>query len=130
VLTALRFAQMTPKIKTLHVVGWEGAGPWVAAARALAGDAVMRTAIDMNQFRFEMVKSTSDEMMLPGAIKFGGVPAFVALCAPHEVLAHNHAGTASGHLVKAAYDAAGAKAKITRSPTKMTEAEVVEWLLK
>jgi len=41
--------------------------------------------------------------------------AFLALCAPGEVLVHNHAGTASGKLSQAAYDAAGAKDKLTRS---------------
>ena len=47
----------------------------------LCGDAVSRTAIDMNQFRFESIKEVTDENLLPGAVKFGGVPAFLALCA-------------------------------------------------
>ena len=130
ILTATRFARSHPACKNLHIVGWEQAGPWVAAARALSGDTVGRTAIDMNQFRFENVRSTADEQMLPGAVKFGGMPTFLALCAPQEVLAHNHEGTASGHLVKAAYDAAGGKDKLKRSPAKMKDEEVVEWLLR
>jgi dienelactone hydrolase len=129
ILTAVRFAKARPNCKKLVVVGWEEAGPWVAAARALAGDSVARTAIDMNQFRFENLKSTADENMLPGAVKFGGLAAFLALCAPHEVLVHNHSGTGIGQLSKAAYDAAGAKDKLIRSP-KMKEADIVEWLLK
>jgi hypothetical protein len=84
----------------------------------------------MNKFRFENVKSTSDEMMLPGAVKFGDVAAFLALCAPHELLTYNHAGSGSGNLSKAAYDAAGAKDKLKRSPEKMKDSDVVDWLLR
>jgi hypothetical protein len=69
-------------------------------------------------------------MMLPGAVKYGGLPAFLALCAPGEVLVHNHKGTASGKLPKAAYDAAGAADKLTRSEAKLEPAKVVEWLVK
>ncbi len=77
-------------------------------AKALAGDAVAKTAADLNQFRFESIKETADPMMLPGAVKYGGLPAFLALCAPGEVFVHNHRGTASGRLPRAAYEAAGA----------------------
>ncbi len=129
-LTAIRFAHSHPKCKTLHVVGWGQAGVWAAAARALSGDVVSRTAIDMNQFRFDKITSTADPEMLPGAVKYGGSAMFLALCAPHEVFVHNHAGTSSGHLSNAAYAASGAKDKLKRSPEKAKDAEVVEWLLR
>ncbi|MCE9532077.1 MAG: hypothetical protein K8T89_13275 [Planctomycetes bacterium] len=129
ILTAIRFAKSHPNCKTLHLVGWEQVGVWAAAARALAGDNVARTSLDLNQFRFENIKSVDDEEMLPGIVKFGGVPALVALCAPHDLLVHNHKGTHTGELSKAAYDAAGAKDRIKRSPEKLKDAEVIEWLL-
>src|SRR5262249_4973735 len=116
------------KAKTIHLVGWEGAGPWVAAAQALCGDAVSRTAVDMNQFRFDRVTDVTDENLLPGALKYRGMAAFLELCAPGEVFAHNHAGTSSGQLSKAAYDAAGAKDALRRQPAKATPDEVVAWL--
>jgi hypothetical protein len=84
----------------------------------------------MNQFRFENVKTTNDEMMLPGAVKYGGLPSFLALCAPGEVLAHNHRGTSSGKASKAAYDAAGTPEKLVRSPERWEPAKVVEWMLR
>ena len=34
----------------------------------------------MNQFRFENIKDVADENLLPGAVKYGGVPAFLARC--------------------------------------------------
>src|SRR5262249_42637018 len=85
ILTAVAYAKGRERPKAVHLVGWERAGPWVVLARALCGDGVVaRTAADLNQFRFESVKTTNDEMMLPGALKYGGLPAFLALCAPGE----------------------------------------------
>lgn len=129
VLTLVAFGRSHLKLKQVHLVGWGEAGPWVILAKALAGDAVGRTAADLNQFRFESVKATDDPMMLPGAVKYGGLPAFLALCAPGAVLAHNHKGTASGELPRAAYAAAGAADKLTRANEKLPQEKVVKWLL-
>ena len=57
-----------------------------------------------------------DPMMLPGAVKYGGLPAFAALCAPGELFLHNHAGTSSGKITKAAYAASGAEGNLKRQP--------------
>jgi dienelactone hydrolase len=130
ILTLIAFGQSLLKAKRADLVGWGEAGPWVVLAKALAGDAVTRTAADLNQFRFEAVTATDDPMMLPGAVKYGGLPAFLALCAPGAVLVHNHKGTSSGKLSKAAYAAAGAADKLTRVDEKLPPEKVVEWLVK
>ncbi len=127
--TAVLFARDMVKAKTIHLVGWDGAGPWVVAARALCGDAVSKTVADLNQFRFENVTTTGDENMLPGALKMGGLPAMLALCAPHAVLAHNHQGTHTGDLPKAAYTAAGKADALTRKPEKATVDEITVYLI-
>jgi dienelactone hydrolase len=114
----------------VRLVGWGEMGVVAVLAKALAGDAVAKTAADLNQFRFENLKDAADPMMLPGAVKYGGLPAFLALCAPGELLAHNHKGTGTGRLAKAAYDAAGAADKLTRSEAKLDDLKVVEWLIK
>jgi dienelactone hydrolase len=115
--------------KDIRLVGWGGCGPVAVLAKAICGDAVTRLAADANQFRFESVKSLADPMMLPGAVKYGGLPAFLALCAPSPVLVHNHNGTASGQLAKAAYDAAGAGDKLDRSPEAWPAEKVAAWLV-
>jgi hypothetical protein len=69
-------------------------------------------------------------MMLPGAVKYGGLPAFLALCAPGEMLTHNHRGTGTGQLLKAAYDAANAADKLTREQGRLDDLKVVEWLVR
>ncbi|MCI0705848.1 MAG: hypothetical protein L0241_32710, partial [Planctomycetia bacterium] len=101
-LSLVGFGTVTLKAKVIHLVGWNEFGIVAILAKALAGDVVAKTAADLNQFRFENITDTADPMMLPGAVKYGGLPAFLALCAPGEVLAHNHKGTATGKLPKAA----------------------------
>jgi hypothetical protein len=128
ILTAVAFAR--GREKTVHLVGFDKAGPWVVLARALGGDAVSRTAADVDQFRFDKVASTSDEMLLPGALKYGGLPAFAALCAPGELYLHNHEATGIGEWAKAAYEAAGSKGRLERSPDKVAPEKVAAWLVR
>jgi dienelactone hydrolase len=128
ILTTVAFARDILKAKTIHLVGWKASGPWVTAARALCGDTVSRTAIDLNQFRFENVKDVTDENLLPGALKYGGLPAFLALSAPHEVFVCNHAGTGTGKLSQAAYEATRAKDALKRQPDQAKPEDVVAWL--
>ena len=67
------------KPEAVFLVGMEGAGPWVAAARALAGDALDKVAIDTQGFRFTDLKSYRDPNFIPGAVKFGDVPGLLSL---------------------------------------------------
>jgi pimeloyl-ACP methyl ester carboxylesterase len=129
-LLAIAVARTVKGVKNVHVVGWGAFGVVAILAKALAGDAVTKTAADFNQFRFEDIKDVADPMILPGAVKYGGLGAFLALCAPGEVLVHNHKGTDTGKASRAAYEAAGAGTKMTRNPEKLDDAKVVEWLVK
>jgi dienelactone hydrolase len=128
-LTLVGFGQLL-KAKSIGIVGWGEMGPAAILAKALAGDAVARVAADMNRFRFEDIKDANDPMMLPGSVKYGGMPAFLALCAPGAALVHNHSGAGIGKLAEAAYAAANAKDKLTRSGDKLDDMKVVEWLVK
>jgi dienelactone hydrolase len=130
ILTATAHAKGHEKVKTVHLVGFEKAGPWVLLARGLCGDAVTRTAADFDGFRFDKVRTTNDEMMLPGALKYGGLPALAALAAPGELYVHNYRNTGSGQWLKPVYAAAGAKDKHQRVSAKATDEKVVEWLLR
>jgi len=129
-LLAIAYAKSKKDTKKLHLVGWGEFGVVAILARALAGDAITKTAADLNRFRFEDIKDAADPMMLPGAVKYGGLGAFLALCAPGEVLVHNQMGTGTGQLSRAAYEAAGAADKLTRNAEKLDDAKVIEWLAK
>jgi dienelactone hydrolase len=130
ILTAVAFVRGPLGAKHVHLIGWDAAGPWTLMARALCGDAVDRCAVDVDGFRFDKVTKTNDEMMLPGALKYGGLPAFAALCAPHELYLYNHKGTGMGQWVKPAYDAARASDHLKMDAEKVEVGKVVEWLLR
>jgi hypothetical protein len=130
ILTAVAFAKGSKESKKVHLVGFGKAGPWVLLARGLCGDAVERTAADMDRFRFDRVEKTSDEMMLPGALKYGGLGALTSLCAPHELMIHRHGGTSSGRWIRSAYAAAGAEKALRREQNEIPAEQVVAWLLR
>jgi hypothetical protein len=130
VLTAVAFARAHEKTTAVRLAGFGKAGPWALLARALCGDAVGRTAADFDGFRFEKVRRADDEMMLPGSLKYGGLPALAALAVPGELYVHNHRGTGSGEWLKAVYQAAGAADKLQRTSEKAAPDKVVEWLLR
>jgi dienelactone hydrolase len=130
ILTAVAHARGHDKTKKVHLVGFDAAGPWVLLARGLCGDAVARTAADVDGFRFDSVRTTDDVLMLPGALKYGGLPAFAALAVPGELLIHGVRGTGMGRWTKAVYGAANANDRLTPSGMKYSTDEVIRWLLR
>jgi dienelactone hydrolase len=129
ILTAVAFARGRGT-KTVHLIGFEEAGPWVLLARGLCGDAVSRTVADVNQFRFEKVRKIDDEMMLPGALKYGGLSALSALAAPGELFVHNQRGSGMGQWLQAVYKAAGSADHLERQAEKLSMEKGVAWLLR
>jgi dienelactone hydrolase len=130
ILTAIAFAHTQEGVKTVHLMGRGKAGPWTMLARAMAGESVTRLAADADHFLFERIENADDEMMLPGALKYGGMGALAGLAAPGEAYLHNHKGTGIGKWTKAAYDAAGASDKLVRSSEAVEEKKLIAWLLR
>ncbi len=126
-LTLVTFGKRILQSQSIQLVGWNEAGPWTILAKALAGDSVAKTAADMNKFSFNSIRETSDPMMLPGAIKFGGMSSFQALCAPGELLVHNEEAT--DEFLKACYSTAGATKRLTRSRDRWSDEKVADWLI-
>jgi dienelactone hydrolase len=71
--------------KETILVGSNGAGPWVAAARARAGTSVTTALVDTRGFRFGALKSIRDPEFLPGALKYGDLPGLLSLSAPYPL---------------------------------------------
>ncbi len=130
ILTAVGFARRQDGVKSVHLLGRGAAGPWVLLARGLCGGAVARAAADVRRFRFETGMSLADEMMLPGALKYGGLAGLAGASAPAEMLLHNARGSGTGDWLKAAYKAAGAPEKLVHQGEPMDEGKVVAWLLR
>jgi dienelactone hydrolase len=129
ILTTIAHARGLVKVQRVHLVGWDEAGPWVVLARALCGDAVGRTAADAERFDFDRVASFSHPMMLPGALKYGGMSAFAGLIAPHELYLHDKQGTATRRWLEPAYKAAGKPENLQRHGENKPAGEVLDWLL-
>lgn len=127
-LTALAYVNHLG-LKTVRVVGWGGLGPVAILAKALAGDAINRLAADANHFRFENLRQSTDPMMLPGALKYGGMDAFVALCAPGEVLVHAARDSGIGKFTRAAYKTLAADNHLTIHLEKFDADQVLNWLM-
>jgi dienelactone hydrolase len=112
--------------KTVALAGWGNTGPVVAAARALAGEAVDRAAVDTQGFRFGKILDYRDPMFLPGGAKYLDLPGMLALSAPHPLWL---AGEKDG-LIPAAYQAAGKTDAFTPFTGEGKEASAVAWLQK
>jgi dienelactone hydrolase len=128
ILSAVAHARDHLKAKKIHLVGFDKAGPWVVLARALCGDAVERCAADVHGFRFEDVTRTDDENMMPGALKYGGLPRLAALCAPGELYLHNLPAGGLGDWLPAAYEAAGVPGRLQLVPEKTDTEKVLTWV--
>jgi hypothetical protein len=102
----------------------------VVLARGLCGAAVNRTAADLNGFDFASVDSYDHEMMLPGALKYGGLPTLAALCSPHRLLVHNCQGTGSAQWLQAAYANSGQVDNLRRVGDRISSEDAVDWLLR
>jgi hypothetical protein len=114
----------------IAVAGFNGMGPVVAAARALAGSAIDRAAIDTGGFRFGKLLDYRDPNFLPGGAKYLDLPGMLALGAPHPLWL---AGESSDvPLVSGAYRAANATDKLVQFSGDISHAasEAAAWLSK
>jgi dienelactone hydrolase len=131
VLTAVTFARSAAFAGgRVDVVGLDGAGPWVAAARAQVGEMIDRAVIDTGGFRFGQVLDLQDPNFVPGGAKYGDLPGMLALGAPGRtwIAGETDQGLA---LVKTQYRAAKVDSRLARydgDAAKMRDAAVA-WLL-
>jgi dienelactone hydrolase len=128
-LTAIAWCHQMGKNTVVHLVGWENCGLVALLAKALAREAVGRTAADLQQFSFHTLTDVADPRMLPGAVKYGDVPAFVALCAPDPLLVYNHRGLTRDPWPEHAYRTTQALHQLHRLAEPLEHQDVIKWLL-
>jgi hypothetical protein len=114
--------------KHLHLIGVNGAGPIAAAARAIAGKQIDKAAIDTEGFRFADLKSYRDPNFVPGVVKYGDLPALLALSAPNPIWFGGEEG-AIAKPAKAAYAATNSPQAVTSSELQNAPDVGVTWLL-
>ena len=113
ILSVVKFVKTFPErpSKKVTLIGLDGAGPWVAAARAQCGQAVDQAVIDTGGFRFGKVLDLFDPNFLPGGAKYGDLPALLALNAPGPLWVAGEASEAL-ELAQAQYNASKAGANL------------------
>ena len=131
-LTAIRYLRdREPPSRRLCLVGSAGAGPWVAAARALSDGAIARAAVDTGGFRFARVLDLRDVNFLPGGAKYFDVPGMLALGAPGELFLGGE-GESDSSVVERVYRASEAGDRLVRhsGATGGFDDAAVVWLLR
>lgn len=112
----------------VHVVGLNGAGIHAAVACAIAGTSVSSAACDTDGYRFASITDIRDVNLIPGAVKYGDVPAILALCTPIK-LAVLRETAESLSMATATFKAASRMLEIL--PVKSAAAtSIVDWLLR
>lgn len=133
ILTIVKYIRShEQKTGTLDVVGFGGAGPWVAAARAQAGNAIDRAAIDTGGFRFGKVLDIQSPDFLPGGAKYGDLPGMLAAGAPHRLILAGE-GDQAPEIVQSGYKSAAAESNLTilnGSQQQIREAAIKSLLVK
>ncbi|MCY2991420.1 MAG: acetylxylan esterase [Planctomycetota bacterium] len=131
VLTVISFVRHhESKPAEIYLVGLAGAGPWAAAARAVARDAVAKAVIDTAGFRFGKVLDLQAPEFLPGGAKYDDLPGLLAVAAPNPLWLAGE-GAAAPQPILAAYRAASAERKLVTfggTPAEQSDA-AVNWLL-
>ncbi|MCA9132065.1 MAG: acetylxylan esterase [Planctomycetales bacterium] len=128
VLTLISFVRSDDHApQQLALLGTDGAAPLAATARYVAGGQVDKLAVDTQGFRFADITSIRDVNLLPGMVKYGDLPAILALNAPHPLWIGGEAGQLPP-VVQAAYSANDSLPEVHSAPRPVL-AEAVEWLL-
>jgi len=123
VLTAVRAAR--GRVGPDGLVLLIGRGPssgLAAGARMLARSEIDRAVFDVAGFRFASAARIDDPTFLPGAVKYGDVPALVALGAPLPTWVIDTTGP-----YREADESGGLR--VTLAPVSPAPVEQVDWLL-
>ena len=119
-----------PKPSAVSLIAWGSAGPIAAAARAVAGPALARSALDTGGFRFGSLLDFRHPQFLPGGAKYLDVPGLLAAGGPGALWLAGE-GDAGG-IVRETFESSGAAGQLHAFTGKPEEAQAnaVRWLLR
>ncbi len=124
ILTVIGTLIEDENVGTVHLIGTGEAGPWALLARALAGDRIDKTVVDAGGLGFSRIKSLDDPMLLPGALRYGGLGGIAALAAPEKLIVAGTKNIPERELepLKRVYNAAGGKLTLIDDDLTMKQA--------
>jgi dienelactone hydrolase len=128
VLTALAFLRAQPGIRQVNLMGEGALGPVSLLARAL-DPAVARAAVDADGFEYAADRDEPVDRALPGILRFGGLRAAAALAAPGSLLLHHTSGALDPTWAQRAYELEGHPGAFRTSAQRLSDDEVVRWLV-
>jgi hypothetical protein len=126
ILSLIVYAKTSSKGGKVYLIGTHGAGPLVAAASALAGNAADKIAIATDGFRFENITSHRDPNFIPGAVKYGDLPGLVGSAASHDLWIGGE-DPASFKAAQALFNHSGGS--LTVNPGKGDIKPAIKWLI-
>jgi hypothetical protein len=122
-LSVVAMARGWQGTKSVRVLATGKAGPWAVLAKAAANDQIDKVAADLGGFDFDQVTEGGDEMLLPGALKYGGIYGFLTLADKGQTLVVNARKIGKFDLAK--------KVPAVELDEKPREAKaLVEWVVK
>jgi len=129
-LTLVAFAQRNTS-PAIHLIAFDKAGTWALLARALAGNTITRASIDLANYDFTAVREPDDEMMLPGALKYGGLLGFAPAFAetPGATELYRPPTPTAPWLSKSSAALLGPRTTLHHSTAAPQPAQMVRWLL-
>jgi dienelactone hydrolase len=114
--------------KRLNILAIEGGGPVAAAARAIAGKAINKMAVDTGGFRFANLTNYLDPDFLPGAVKYGDMMGLLSLSSPNPLWVAGEQGKIPGPLLMA-YTAVDKRDAVDSWALQTVIEPAVKWLL-
>jgi hypothetical protein len=109
------------------MVGLEGAGSWVLLARPFA-DKVTRVGADTASGDWPVALPVTDERVLPGARRYGGLKVYTALGRADPLLLFGAGSGLDTSWVQDAYQLENAPARLRISPGPLPASELAAWL--
>ncbi len=124
ILTVIGTLTEDENVGTIHMIGTGEAGTWALLARALTGKLVDKSVVEVGGFGFGNVKSLDDPMLLPGALRYGGLGGLAALAAPNNLVIAGTEKTPEDELspLQKVYSATGGKLTLIPGGLNMKQA--------
>ena len=129
ILAVIQLADENTESAQIDIVGLSQTGPLVAAAVVQSAGRIDRAAIHIDGFRFDKLNDVYDFQFLPGAAKYGDIPALLSLATSTRLWLAGQRVT-DDSIIRAAWQASGWLDRLTVYAGGNIERDAVQWLLR
>ncbi len=115
--------------RRVALVGSEKTAAWALPTAVIAGPQLTRAAVDTAGFRFADVDHYSHPDFVPGSVKYGDLPALMALRAPYPLRVAGEQGRVP-EVAAGAYGSVNAGDELSSVRGNLFSEDNIEWLLR